>query len=84
MTPDNSDHAKQIETILELIIDLYAKNEAIAAVILETGSNRDELLELERVARQKLLQLPGLSELSGLAQISNLEVIRQSFRDFRG
>jgi hypothetical protein len=80
ITPD---YKTQIEILTEMVLDLYAKNAALANTTLGIVSNPDSLRETEQEAWGSLSRLPAIENLVEKVETSTLEAAKQALRDFR-
>jgi hypothetical protein len=66
-----------------MVLDLYAKNAALANTTLGIVSNPDSLRETEQEAWGSLSRLPAIENLVEKVETSTLEAAKQALRDFR-
>ena len=81
--PDTSDYKTQVSFLIEMVMDLYAKNAALAGIVLGSVSNREDLQEAEREAWKAIGLLPETAPLLDAVDNENLGALSRALRGFR-
>jgi hypothetical protein len=85
MTP-TPDYKREIQILTELVLDLYAKNAALAAATIRdrVSVGPGNITEAETKAYDSLSRLPEVQALIQHIDGATLEAARKVLKDFRG